>query len=565
MRKITKVTTLGLAMTMSLATLLSATACRSTEELIKDGKTVNVRLYSAGYGTAFIEPLKEKFEKAFEAEGYKLNLFTPKAGLTGEVCLQDISTTGADLYISTGVSPSLLEKDAYKDVVADITTLIADKKPIGFDGQETGDKKISEILADNVYGYNAYQKADGSYYSVPWTASTRGLAVNKKVLSDLDLEIPKTSNEFFHCFDVIMEEAKNTQGDVFPLTQISGNNNYHISFTSGWMAQYEGYEWYQKFCTFENTDGTKMSKTDVLELFSADGIEIMLQNMFHALDPNCSTYGSKNKAQMTAQKELIDGDCAFMMNGDFMFSEMEDTYKEESEKLKNITFVQVPIISALGVKVFGAGTAYNKSDEVCDKILRAIVDEVDANKSLEQIKETVDAEFSTDFAMADIERIATARGYSYTESVESGIYINAKSDVKEIAALFVRMCCSDEGGRLISSYTNSGNPFASGYAESEYDWVNSARNIINNRYFKGVRPQISGYRLSIDTNFLGIFPYTGTYVNEKITKENVTMYDAQTLTKLASTTEQVYVEAGKKMKNNIYNDVKTNSSYVWAD
>ena len=556
MKKIAKITTFCMAMAMSAATVISAAGCASSEALINDGKTINVKINSAGYGTDYIYALKEKFEAAYAEEGYKLNIFTPKAGLTNEIVLQDIATgAGADLYISTGITEDLMNKDAYKGTIADITELVANQKPINFKGEEEGDKTIAQILSENDYGYRGVQKSDGSYYAVPWTAGSRGLAVNTAVLADYNLEIPKTSKEFFHCYDVIMEKAGST--GIFPITQISSSNNYPVSFTSGWMAQYEGYDWYKQYVTFEDKDGTALSKDTAVEMFNAEGIRVMFENMFHALDPNCSTYGSKTQSLEDAQAKFMKGKCAFMMNGDWLLQETYSSYTDEQRK--DITFVQVPMISELGVKLFGEGTKYNKSEADCEKILRAIVDGADENKEVAAIKAEVDSKCSVNIDEADVQRVAEARGYTYVESVDSGMYINASSEIKDIVALFIRMCCSNEGGQLIASKVYSCNPFAQSYETSQYGFVNASRALQSNRYFKGVRPDISGHRATLDPNFTSIFPYTGTYVNIKIIALNKTMYDAETLVKEG--TAKVYVDAAAEMQKNIYNDAKNN--YKW--
>ena len=545
----------GLALTLTASAAFSAIGCASTEELIKDGKTVNVKMHSAGYGTSYIYALQEKFEAAYEAEGYKLNIFTPKAGFTGVQFVQDIETgAGADLYIGGGVTRTMLKE--YEGTIADITDSVLNKKPIGFDGKEVGDKTVKQILEGSNYGYTALQKEDGSYYAIPWNSGIRGLAVNMSVLKAYNLEIPKTTKEFFHCFDVIMEEAAETA--IYPITQIATTNNYPVSASSGWMAQYEGLEWYNELYTFQKADGTKLEKAAAIEMFNSDGVKYMLENFYRVMDLNVATNGSNTQGVEKAQAKFMNGQCAFMLNGDWM---LQETYSQFSDKERaNITFARVPIISELGVKLFGAGTSYNKSEADCEKILRAIVDEVDANKEISAIKTALEGKGYT-IETADIERVAYARGYTYPESVESGMYISEKSDVKDIAALFLRMVASSEGGQLLSAKTYSSNPYVQTYEASHYPWVTAAREIVGSRYFQGVRSDISGYRATIDANFLDIFPYTGTYINAKVAEQKVSMYDPESFALIGTT--QVYKTAAANMQKAIYDDIKNNYNNKW--
>ena len=550
-----KILAVCMATALVAGSAFSALGCTATEDLIKDGKTINVKLHSAGYGTSYIYALQEKFEAAFADEGYKLNIFTPKAGFSGVAMVQDIATdAGADLYIGGGVTQVMLKE--YDNTVADITELVANQKPIGFNGEEVGDKTIAEILNDCNYGYNCLQREDGSWYAIPWNSGVRGLAVNMKVLEAYDLEIPKTTKELFACFDKIMVEAAETA--IFPITQIATTNNYPVSASSGWMAQYEGVDWYNELYTFQKADGTKLDKTTAIEMFNADGVKYMFENFYRIMDLNVATNGSNTQGVEKAQAKFMNGQCAFMLNGDWM---LQETYSQFSDKEReNITFARVPMISELGVKLFGAGTSYNKSEEDCEKILRAIIDEADANKELADIKTAVDAKFG-DIKLEDVKRVAEARGYTYPESVASGMYISARSEVKDIVALFLRMCASPEGGQLLSAKTFASNPYVTEYEESHYPWVTAARDIVSSRYFKGVRSDISGYRATIDPNFLDIFPLTGTYVNAKVAEQKISMYDSDSFAKVGSV--EVYKTAAAAMQKSIYEDVRDNYNNKW--
>ena len=254
----------------------------------------------------------------------------------------------------------------------------------------------------------------------------------------------------------------------------------------------------------------------------------------------------------------MNGSCAFMLNGDWM---LQETYSQFSDNERaNITFARLPMISELGVKLFGAGTSYNKSEADCEKILRAIIDEVDEDKDIPAIKSAVEGK-GWKIETKDIERVAYARGYTYPESVESGMYISAKSEVKDITALFLRMVASPEGGQLLSAKTYASNPYVQTYEESHYPWVTAAREIVGSRYFQGVRSDISGYRGTIDPNFLDIFPYTGLYLNAKVAAQKISMYDPESFALVG--TVDVYKKAAANMQKAIYDDIKNNYNNKW--
>ncbi|MGN1053623.1 MAG: hypothetical protein ACI4SH_09580, partial [Candidatus Scatosoma sp.] len=276
MKKTKKIASVCMTVAMCGGTAFSA-ACRASESLVKDGKTLNVSLMNAGYGVDYIYEIKTKFEEAFADEGYKLNVLTPRAGYSGNVIAQDIAAgSEVDVFFSAGFNESVLSD--YPDVVSDITESVFNQKPINFKGEEEGELTVAQKLGQNNFEYTACRKADGTYYALPYQKGIRGLAVNTSVLADYDLEIPKTSNEFFHCYEVIMARAAET--GVFPITHIATSNNYPCSFTNCWLAQYEGYDWYQQFISFQKKDGTNLTKDEAVAMFDSDGIEYMLTNMY---------------------------------------------------------------------------------------------------------------------------------------------------------------------------------------------------------------------------------------------------------------------------------------------
>ena len=552
MGKLKKTVNLVLATTICAASVFSGVGCLSSNEHnIEDGKTVNVKLYSAGYGSDYVYALKEQFEETFKEQGYKLNIYTPRAGFTGELFLQDIAAdTGADIYFGGDITEAMLNNSAYANTVEDITQSVANQKPIGFDGKEEGNLTVAQKFDDNnSFGLKDYKKSDGTFYALPFNKGIRGLAVNTAVLKDYNLEIPKTSKEFFNCYDVIMAKAAET--GVYPITHISSSNNYPVSFTSGWLAQYGGKAWFEQFFSFQNADGSEMAKADALGMFNAEPVTVMLENMYHALDPNCGTYGSQTQGLEKAQAKFMNGSCAFMMNGDWM---LQETYSNFSDKQRNnVTFVGCPVISELGTVLFK--TKYNKSDDDCEKLLRAIIDEVDENKEIADIKTAIDAAFSMNIDTEDLKRVAEARGFAYPETISSSVIMSARSKNKDVAALFLRFYASEEAGRLVAEKTLSTSPFATDYENSRYEWVNSARKIMNNRYFWAERPQATGYRATLGSDFYYYFPLTSVFVNLTIVKDDITIYNPETLAKIK--TNETYRTAALALQKAIYDDAVT--------
>ena len=166
-----------------------------------------------------------------------------------------------------------------------------------------------------------------------------------------------------------------------------------------------------------------------------------------------------------------------------------------------------------------------------------------------------------DIAISDIEEVAKARGYTYMDTVDSGAIINPNSKKKDIAALLLRMCASDDGARVIAKHAYATSPFAFEYETNRYEWVNSARSILNNRYFQGIRPEAKGYRATLNAEFVELFPRTGVYVNLAIIADGVTIYNPETLVKVKE--ESVYKTAAQALQKKNYDAVNNDYNNQW--
>ena len=95
-------------MLLTMGTLTSLVACGGggggRDNVVTDGKTVNVKVFKRGYGADWVYELKKNFEKAYAAEGYKLNILTPSPDILGDVVYTEmamgVENSGVDLYIT---------------------------------------------------------------------------------------------------------------------------------------------------------------------------------------------------------------------------------------------------------------------------------------------------------------------------------------------------------------------------------------------------------------------------------------------------------------------------------
>ena len=138
-----------LAATAAISCLGFGAGCQAQENISKDEKTVNVKLYKAGFGDEFATVLEEKFNQAFAKEGYKMNIASSEYSNSGSTTLADLydgfDKNGIDLYITGAVMPNnVSETGIYeRELVEDLQSMVFDQPAINYDGSYS-EKKISQ-------------------------------------------------------------------------------------------------------------------------------------------------------------------------------------------------------------------------------------------------------------------------------------------------------------------------------------------------------------------------------------------------------------------------------------
>lgn len=536
---------------------LSVTACGinrgdGQEEVIaKDPTIINVRIIKAGNGTSYMYKLKEKFEAIYAEEGYKVNVLVPLSGLGGSYVYESIyNNDGVDMYfVGQDIQRGVVGE--YGQVLADITENVYEQKPIRFDGTEedtTVAAKIEGLQYDNKY--------NGRYYGLPYTFTIFGLAVNTKAMANYEgMEIPRTSNEYFDCVETIMSKAKET--GIFPYTYSLQSNNQPMMMFQYWQAQLAGYDELQEFWTMQDSE-TGENLANPYEVFNTYSFKEATKDMFRVMDYNTPAFGASTQDFKAAQNQWMNGDAVFYNVGAWAYNEEK---VRNQNKLNDIAFARVPVHSALGTLFFGTDTAYGYSDEKCEEILCAIIDGVDANKEIETIVSEVNSALNVNLQQADVLEVAKRIGFIVGNSDIETAIISEKSTKKDICALFLRMCASDDGASLIAHEMLTANPFnLEALNDVDTKWHQGYTSLIFNRY-RGQFPQYaSGYRRDMGLTTLN--PLTGDRMHTKILEYNVSIFNDYTYQKEGSYSE--YYENAADLLAKIYNNAKTQwESGLW--
>ena len=564
MKKSTKALSLLLGLVMTCGGLA---ACGGGDKVQVDEKTIVVKVRRAGFGTDWLYELKGQFEKAYENEGYKVHIMTPDNSIKDSVLLQELyygyNNTGVDLYISGNVTPDQVGAlGDYGILVEEIDDIVYNQPAIAYDGTEE-DKLVSEKISSDVIPYMT--DSNGKVYGYCWAQTSGGLAINTRKLAKYNLEIPKTTNEMFDCFNKIYCGYNGIENSIesgtYPITYISGQNGYGLVFLYTMMAQYDG-SFFDKFWSFQEKgeDGVLANLADETcqNLYKDPAMKEMLSVAFQAFDMNIAAPGSLSQTVDQAQAKIMGDvdDAVFMFNGDWMLNEVKLNYRNE---LHDIDFANFPVVSALGVKLFGAGTTYNMNETECDKLLSYIIDLVDENKEISEIVAAVKENKGIDITEADAAEVARARGVTYSRGVEHVAYVTKGTTKKDIVGLFLRMMSSDDFGETFNRVANGTSPYcAIENTTSEYAFVRNASKIPTNKYFSLISTfnGVRGYRKQLNlTSFFTTVSHIPDYISSKST---ATIYTENGGMNGAS------VDVYKTAANSLINEEVANLVKNWA-
>ncbi|MBQ7373447.1 MAG: carbohydrate ABC transporter substrate-binding protein [Clostridia bacterium] len=505
-----------LASVLMFGCLTLGFGCKKKTDIVDDPKTINVRLYKAGFGDLFIYELKQKFEKVFAKEGYKVNILKPSSSSAGTPMVQEMSRgykkTKIDLYVTGAIWPNHVSKDGlYGEVCEDLEELVFNKTAIDYSGKES-EKKISQLMNPDLVPFLLAD--DGTMYGFSWAQTSAGMVVNTSKLADYGItELPRTTNEMFECFEMIKNGANglgpSSETKTYPVTYnlaegAGGATTYQNSAFKQWIAQYD-IDWYNEHLRMqtENADGTWTDMQNGWQIFQderiVDVLEVGIKFMAEKYAAPNSTVHDLDQAQglIMAENDGRGNNAVFMLNGDWFLNEIKANYKNQ---LHDIGFMNVPVISAFGVKLMGAGTRLNLSDDKCDEVLSYACKLVDEGKTVDEIIAGVTAEQGVTLNKEEAQAIATARGICFSRGIEHLAFITKGSTKAEIASLFLRMMASADYANTFLSKANGSTPYATSTVEPEYEFISQARALVSNPHFRAINGRVQGVRREVLTH-----------------------------------------------------------------
>lgn len=409
------------------------------------GKKAIVAYNSSGYGDTWLRECARVFNEMYAEEGYEIEL---KISYGNENNAQLEIGKGADkndvdLYLGAGNLETLLDASnktmrGQGAVLVDLKDEVWNKPAIGADKQEEEKTVAERFILDEEYLYydGVKEEFHGGIYCLPTSIGSCGIVLNPTVTEKygygLD-NLPKTTDEFNEMCRKIMETSAET--GVYAYAWPGGNASGYITYLFfEYFAQYSGKEAFMNFVKTEPyTDATLEDiVADGWKVYEDKGILEGFKAMEPIMKPEYSPAGSASMTHLEAQHEVLVGNAAFIMNGDWVLNEMEEEYYEEASQC---IMMNTPILSVIGVEC-----------GITDAELSQAVGMIDEGKTNEEIIAAIPGLDDTETQRIRDARNIWGRGES---TIRSGATIPAYADGRDVAILFVRFLCSEDAAQIL--------------------------------------------------------------------------------------------------------------------
>ena len=553
--KIKKILAVSMS-TMMLASLGLATGCGEERRGVSnDANTINVAWCVQGYGTGFVTEVADAFNALYKEQGYKVNLLDPDSTLKGRTALSEMrlgTLTGVDVYMPEVVNVQDVLDEEYGICVEDLNDMY-DVGYINFDGTE-GETPLKDLV-NNSGKYLIMDEKQENYYGYGATMTTRGIVCNTKLLAKYGItEMPRTTDELFDAYDAIYNGANGRGGTsetgIYPTTWGGDNaSTYAINSLYTNLAQMLGSAAYDEFFMMDTLLEEGKNLADGYQMYDNENIKDVLEVFIQQYDTVYSTPGSIGQDHHAAHAKIITGKAAFMTDGEFFLNEVRANF---SQYLNDVTFINIPVMSKLGVNLKLDGTGQDA--EKCDDVLSAIIKGIDSGKDNATIKTEIETEFSVVLDIdTQIERVRDARGIAYSDGVGWGWYVTKGTEKKDICELFFRMLASPDAARIAAKYG-----MLSAYSildNSEYKWefTKGAANILKTFTYGSTASLVPG-TLRQKTNLFLLPSYDATLA--------VTINTAIGVTD--SPTKRNYATLAQTCYERVKNDAQSNWSKYMA-
>lgn len=428
--KCRKLTTALLAVVLAAGMTMFTGCGKKSKVNPDDDQTLQVYVYSAGYGHAWCQDILNAFkEEDWVKEKY------PRLVIDFH---KDELETSAKTYMSSG------KANPYEVVFGqgltgfmgptaeseDLTESVYNSKVPGEDITVKEKMNASALLS------NAYNSLDADsetrYYTMSYAGGMTGLVYNATRLEALGKSVPNTTDELVQ----IMKEVKALGGkssayqrDYSFLTY--GSSTYVDYFVNTLWGQYEGYDSYVNFFNGIDPDTNSYSTSIFHQQGRLEALEVIESIMSKDLGYTYQYPDTSRSAYMSTQTQLLLGFGLFMANGDWFDNEMRNTYEglvKRNGSCDIIKLMKTPVISSI----------IDKTPTINDDAtLSAVVAAIDRG---ETSYGNVSAE--------DFNTVLKARSVVYSIGPGHNAVIPKYAAAKEVAIDFLRYMATDKANEI---------------------------------------------------------------------------------------------------------------------
>ena len=304
MKKFARILVLVLAFAFAL---LFAACGRNDLPPEAAGKTVlDVAYYAAGFGTAWMEDLKARYE-AVHPDVYIHLEADPDMETTIRNRLDaERADLADDLCVVGGSTYRYLVRNGY---LTDLTSVYGQT----VEGEDTVDDLVNQDLKE-------YFTIDGKVYGLPWQDSAMGIVYNANMFDQHpEWKIPQTMDEFFALCEQIRDDTDNT---VHPITYCgAANQGYFPGIMENWLVQYAGLDAMSDFLDCETAEVYQAQEAGRTKVYQT------VAKIIQGVDSKGRSYDdpdSRGYSHLDAQAELLAGNVAMVISGPWMQIEMSE-------------------------------------------------------------------------------------------------------------------------------------------------------------------------------------------------------------------------------------------------
>lgn len=406
---------------------------------------LEVVAWDAGYGIKWLDEIVNSFkEQDWVKQKYpnldisvtptKINQAENKIPAGGK-------NNSVDLFFSAGAYSLFVPDMNGEDQLLDLTEVVYNQKVPGEDVLYKD--KILESYLKSMHSADYKSTSSEKYFATPWAGGMDGILYNADFLEQLNIEVPRTTDELISACAKIKSLENNKEGLYnlgysFITSHEADYSNYVFPI---WWAQYQTVKGFENF--YQGIDGNKISRNIFQQQGRKFAAEVM-QEIFTASNGYHYQHFMSTEF-MVAQTMMLQGKAVFMMNGDWFDNEMREiaqSVREEEGLDYRIRIMKTPIISAI-VDQTPSITAYaNSHGMTADEALSLVVKAVDENAG---VPDGIDK--------SDYERIAEARSVIHTIGPSHMCIIPAYASAKEPAIDLLRYMATDEANIIYARET----------------------------------------------------------------------------------------------------------------